>query len=146
MWGFFEKPPHAPKNFYKWVCANSTKIFDNLQTNYRFWSFNPALTYEYDGQYCIFKTTKLAPMEQFSKIYLLQIEAVLLCFRLRIKVANHRFSNCLPTVRKSLCVVLRHNTICAKFGKSCTNSTAIARKLIKAFLVTFFSKKVTNLF
>ena len=53
-------------------------------------------------------------------------------------LANHRFSSCLPTARKSLCVVFsrKNNTICAKF---------VYKKRLKAFWLLFL-EKVTTLY
>ena len=78
-------------------------------------------------------------MEQLSKIYLLKSEAVLLGLWLQIEVANHRFSRWREN-RYVLWREVRHNTICADLGGVCTNSTAIARKLIKVFCQAFFQK------
>jgi hypothetical protein len=74
-------------------------------------------------------------MEQFSKIYLLQSEAALFDVRLRIKVANHRFS--LSILRKQMTDVsqarkmkpfkMRENRYVLCYG-----TTRFARDLAKA--------------
>ena len=58
-------------------------------------------------------------MEQFSKIYLLQSEAALFDVRLRIKVANHRFSKRLLKCEENRYVL-------------CCGTTRFARDLAKA--------------
>ena len=89
--------------------------------------------YKYDSHRCAFQTTKLAPMEQFSKIYLLQSEAALFDVRLRIKVANHRFSTREKIVM--CCDTSQHNL-----------REILPRSSQKSFLVLFFKKEHILLF
>jgi hypothetical protein len=60
-------------------------------------------------------------------------------------VANYSFSSRLLKWREKRYVLfgVPNKTICAEFGGVSSNFTATTAKLIKAFLVTFFSKKVT---
>ena len=83
-------------------------------------------------------------MEQFSKIYLLQSEAALLCFRLCFKVANQRFSKRLLKCEENRYVLCYGTTRFARDLAKAVQTARLLRVSSTKFFAKLFFKKATS--
>ncbi len=145
MWGFFEKPPHTPKNLIGWF-EQILRKFSIIQE----WIIGletpiPPLRTSTTVGIALSKLRKWLLRSNFLK-FTYFIPHFKVCANKKTVSWGSKLQFFEPPVkmaRKTLCVVgykVSHNTICAESCQISTNYMAIARSWLKGFCATFPKK------